>query len=191
MQNWRAIRLGSVALFAALFISAPVLAGPSETSVTAAAPAAVPGNLNIRRVVTGFDGQGKAVISSDQVIEDNNPGPGGLQFGLLWAYDDKIGLSTPNALTGRDPKQLKTNDLFMKWASWELRPGGAVGMHSTRTVDLLTILEGELTMVLDTGAVVVLKAHDVLLQRGVVHAWENHSDKPVKWTTITLGRLKD
>jgi hypothetical protein len=106
-------------------------------------------------------------------------------------YDDKISLALPDALEGRDPRQIKTNDLLMKWGSYDLPPGGVVGMHSTRTVDLLTMLEGELTMVLDSGEVVVLKPHDTLLQRGVVHAWQNRSDKPARWTVVTLGRLKD
>jgi quercetin dioxygenase-like cupin family protein len=63
-------------------------------------------------------------------------------------------------------------------------------MHSTQTVDLITMLEGEVTLVLDSGAEILLKAHEVLLQRGVVHAWENRSDKTAVWTAVTLGRLQ-
>ena len=147
--------------------------------------------VKTRQVVTGFDAHGKAVVTADRTVANDIAGPGGLQIGLLWGYEDKVGLSLPNALEGRDPRQIRTNDFVMRWGSYDLAPGGSIGMHATRTVDLLTMLEGELTMVLDSGEVVVLKPHDTLLQRGVVHAWQNRSDKPAKWTVVTLGRLKD
>lgn len=191
MQKRHSIWLGLGVLHAALLIPATTWAEqPSMNEVRIAMP---PGGhaTKTRRVVTGFDDRGKAVVSSDQMVENNISAQGGLQIGLLWGYDDKIGLALPDALAGRDPRQIKTNDLLMKWGTYDLPPGGAVGMHSTRTVDLLTMLEGELTMVLDSGEVVVLKPHDTLLQRGVVHAWQNRSDKPAKWTVVTLGRLKD
>lgn len=190
MQIMSAGWLGRAVLHAALLVATTALAEPSMQSVKVGA--SPDGHrVKTRQVVTGFDTQGKAVVSADRMVENGISGPGGLQIGLLWGYDDKVGLSLPNALEGRDPRQIRTNDLVMRWGSYDLPPGGAIGMHSTRTVDLLTMLEGELTMVLDSGEVVVLKPHDTLLQRGVVHAWENRSDKPAKWTVVTLGRLQD
>lgn len=145
--------------------------------------------MKLRRVVTGFDSVGKSVISADDVVDDGINGPAGLQVGLVWAYDDKFDFHTPDALVGRDPRTLKSDDLSMKWGVYELPPGGVLGMHATKTVDLITVLEGEVTLVLDSGDVTVLHAHDVLLQRGVVHAWENRSSAPARWTGVTLGRL--
>ena len=190
MQKKNAGWLARVVLQAAMLVSAAALAEPSMQSVKVGAP---PDGHTVktRQVVTGFDAQGKAVVSADHMVENNISGPGGLQIGLLWGYEDKVGLSLPNAVEGRDPRQIRTNDFLVRWGSYDLAPGGAIGMHSTRTVDLLTMLEGELTMVLDSGEVVVLKPHDTLLQRGVVHAWQNRSDKPAKWTVVTLGRLPD
>ena len=63
-------------------------------------------------------------------------------------------------------------------------------MHSTNTVDLITVLEGEVTCVLDSGAVITLKAHDILLQRGVVHQRENRGTTRCAWTYAALGRLE-
>lgn len=182
----------ALALFHAACL-VPATTWAEQPSMNNVGPSVLPGGqaTKTRRVVTGFDAHGKAVVNSDQRVENNIAAPGGLQIGLLWGYDDKISLALPDALEGRDPRQIKTNDLLMKWGSYDLPPGGVVGMHSTRTVDLLTMLEGELTMVLDSGEVVVLKPHDTLLQRGVVHAWQNRSDKPARWTVVTLGRLKD
>jgi mannose-6-phosphate isomerase-like protein (cupin superfamily) len=49
------------------------------------------------------------------------------------------------------------------------------GMHKTSTVDYAIILEGELTAVMDEDET-VLKAGDILIQRGTNHGWANRSD---------------
>ena len=50
-------------------------------------------------------------------------------------------------------------------------------MQKTRTLDFCLILEGEITLVLDTEEV-HLKAGDTVVQRGTNHAWSNRSNKP-------------
>ncbi len=50
-------------------------------------------------------------------------------------------------------------------------------MQKTQTLDLCLVLEGEITLVLDT-AEVQLKAGDTVVQRGTNHAWSNRSDRP-------------
>ncbi|MFL4967751.1 MAG: cupin domain-containing protein [Xanthobacteraceae bacterium] len=50
-------------------------------------------------------------------------------------------------------------------------------MQKTRTLDLCLVLEGEITLILDTQEV-QLKAGDTVVQRGTNHAWSNRSDEP-------------
>ena len=50
-------------------------------------------------------------------------------------------------------------------------------MQKTRTLDFCLVLEGEITLVLDTQEV-QLKAGDTVVQRGTHHAWSNRSGKP-------------
>lgn len=50
-------------------------------------------------------------------------------------------------------------------------------MQKVRALDICVVLEGEITLVLDT-AEVHLKAGDIVVQRGTNHAWSNRSDKP-------------
>jgi mannose-6-phosphate isomerase-like protein (cupin superfamily) len=50
-------------------------------------------------------------------------------------------------------------------------------MQKTRTLDFCLVLEGEITLVLDTEEV-RLKAGDTVVQRGTNHAWSNRSNKP-------------
>jgi mannose-6-phosphate isomerase-like protein (cupin superfamily) len=48
-------------------------------------------------------------------------------------------------------------------------------MHRTETIDYGIVLEGELVLILDEGETVV-RAGDVIVQRGTSHAWANRSD---------------
>jgi mannose-6-phosphate isomerase-like protein (cupin superfamily) len=50
-------------------------------------------------------------------------------------------------------------------------------MQKTKTLDFCLVLEGEITLVLDTEEV-QLKAGDTVVQRGTNHAWSNRSDRP-------------
>ena len=50
-------------------------------------------------------------------------------------------------------------------------------MQRTRTLDFCLVLEGEITLVLDT-AEVPLRAGDTVVQRGTNHAWSNRSARP-------------
>lgn len=50
-------------------------------------------------------------------------------------------------------------------------------MQKTRTLDFCLVIEGSITLVLDTQEV-HLSAGDTVVQRGTNHAWSNRSDKP-------------
>ena len=50
-------------------------------------------------------------------------------------------------------------------------------MQKTRTLDFCLVLEGEITLVLDTEEV-HLTAGDTVVQRGTSHVWSNRSAKP-------------
>ena len=52
-------------------------------------------------------------------------------------------------------------------------------MQKTSTLDFCLILEGEVTLVLDSEEV-ALAAGDTVVQRGTNHAWSNRSDKPCR-----------
>lgn len=52
-------------------------------------------------------------------------------------------------------------------------------MQKTQTLDFCAVLEGEVTLVLDTQEV-VLKAGEIVIQRGTNHAWSNRSNGPAR-----------
>lgn len=49
------------------------------------------------------------------------------------------------------------------------------GMHTTDTVDIVTVLSGEIWALVETGET-LMKPGDTLVQRGTKHAWRNRSD---------------
>ncbi len=53
------------------------------------------------------------------------------------------------------------------------------GMHRTLTVDYAIVLAGEIVAVLDEEET-VLRAGDILIQRGTSHAWANRSGQPAR-----------
>ena len=60
----------------------------------------------------------------------------------------------------------------------------AAGFHQTSTVDVVTVLSGELTALLEDGEV-LLRSGEVLVQRGTAHAWRNLGTEPAV-VTITM-----
>jgi mannose-6-phosphate isomerase-like protein (cupin superfamily) len=60
------------------------------------------------------------------------------------------------------------------------------GFHTTHTIDYVMVLEGEISLELDTGEV-TLHPGDCVVQRGTRHAWRNRSGKPVKMMAVMLS----
>jgi mannose-6-phosphate isomerase-like protein (cupin superfamily) len=58
-------------------------------------------------------------------------------------------------------------------------------MHHTDSVDYVVILDGEIDMLMDEGEV-HLKAGDVVIQRGTNHAWVNRGDKPCRFAIVLV-----
>ena len=58
-------------------------------------------------------------------------------------------------------------------------------MHRTETVDYGIVLEGELTLVLD-DAETVIRAGDIVVQRGTSHAWANRSGSTCRIAFILI-----
>jgi len=51
------------------------------------------------------------------------------------------------------------------------------GFHKTDTIDYAIVLSGEIYALMDEGEL-LLKAGDVLIQRGTNHAWSNRTEEP-------------
>jgi mannose-6-phosphate isomerase-like protein (cupin superfamily) len=64
-------------------------------------------------------------------------------------------------------------------------------MHRTETIDYGIVLEGELTLIVDEGETVV-RAGDIVIQRGTNHGWANRSGRHCRIAFILIdGRYQD
>lgn len=63
------------------------------------------------------------------------------------------------------------------------------GLHETDTVDIITVLSGEIYAVLEDGEV-LLRPGDSFVQRGTKHAWSNRADKPCTIVAVMMGATR-
>ncbi|WP_317451388.1 cupin domain-containing protein [Gordonia jinghuaiqii] len=64
------------------------------------------------------------------------------------------------------------------------------GMHTTRTVDYVVVLEGDLVLELDNGVTTELHPGDVVVQNGTRHAWRVPSDRPATIFVVLMGQAR-
>ena len=60
-------------------------------------------------------------------------------------------------------------------------------MHTTDTVDYLTVVSGEVWLVLDDGAETHLTPGDCVVQKGTKHAWHNRNPEPCVVAAALVG----
>jgi len=63
------------------------------------------------------------------------------------------------------------------------------GLHETDTVDIITVISGEIHAVLETGEV-CLRPGDSFVQRGTKHAWSNRGDQPATIVAVMMGATR-
>ena len=130
--------------------------------------------MKIRRVVTGHNEKGQSCVKWDSELE-TAPGRPGFSQVPLWATKE-----LPARLNEEDPGQWElgttlANGSVFRIARYE--PGVAKRWHKTDSIDYGLVLQGEITMQLDSGEV-HLKAGDVIIQRATMHNWENRGKVP-------------
>ena len=64
---------------------------------------------------------------------------------------------------------------------------GASGMHATDSVDYGIVLKGKIELELDDGAKVMLETGDVVIQNGTRHAWHPHPVGQCTMLWILIG----
>jgi Cupin domain len=156
----------------------------------------------VRRIVTGVNAAGRSFILSDTMFPTTPVAPGAAVRTGLWTTsaapasnqgtDDPVPngviLHTPPAHRGGtvvritdivpdsrhayDPDELRRRNC----KTTPDRSARHPGFHATDTVDYAVCLEGEVWAVLDEGET-LMRAGDVLIQRGTYHAWSNRSDQ--------------
>jgi mannose-6-phosphate isomerase-like protein (cupin superfamily) len=167
----------------------------------------------VRRIVTTHDASGKAIVGFDAVLPVSGGEPElAVEVYNFWITDEtpadltktgdraarQIGIPPPpNGSifrivdfhpTTRAMEQLDPNFLS-KIVGHEPKPGAKPlrhpGMHKTRSIDYAIIMSGEIDMLLDDSEV-HLKAGDVLVQQGTIHAWVNNGNETCRIAFILI-----
>jgi uncharacterized cupin superfamily protein len=140
--------------------------------------------LKVRRVVTGHDKNGKAVVATDEVLTAVSRRIGANITGCeIWSTDAMPVDNSPETDAAQRAGYVKRYNYvgsgqgvtcrITEWA-----PGHSRFTHRTETLDYAILLSGEIDMELDDGEVVHLKPGDVVVQRGTIHTWVNRGTVP-------------
>ena len=133
--------------------------------------------LEVRRVVTGHDKNGKARVIIDELSDNVISRRAGQQSTVIWATDQTPpNLEGLNDLSPDVKATTVANGTVFRVSRFE--PGVAPRNHRTASMDYAVVLSGQIDMELDDGEVVNLRAGDVLVQRGTVHNWTNPGTEP-------------
>jgi quercetin dioxygenase-like cupin family protein len=132
--------------------------------------------LPLRRVVTGHDAKGRAVVKIDEVSKNLVSSRPGQAACVVWTTESFPVNNTGDADEGlRKVGTTLNNGTVFRVV--EFGPGVAPRNHRTDSIDYAAVISGEIDMELD-DSVVRLKAGDMLVQRGTIHNWVNRGTQP-------------
>ena len=140
--------------------------------------------LQVRRVITGHDESGRAVVMIDEVPKHVFTGRPGATVCNIWTTEGFPANNDGSTDAGlrKTGTTLPNGTIFRVI---EFAPGVAARNHRTDSIDYIVVMAGEIDMELD-GSVVHLKAGDVMVQRGTIHNWVNSGTAPCVLAVILV-----
>jgi quercetin dioxygenase-like cupin family protein len=139
----------------------------------------------VRRVVTGHDPDGRAVVKIDQT-EEFVQRRQHVAARVLWTTDS---IHVDNSIGGDGARQdigltIPGGTVFRMI---QFEPGNPSFVHRTSSLDYAVIIDGEIEMELDAGESVHLEAGDVVVQRGTTHGWFNRGTEPCRVVFVLIS----
>lgn len=151
----------------------------------------------VRRIVTGHDANGKAIIESDTHLTPFNPikgtpvssflsnsgEPDPFSFTVIHRTSAFPASNTEPPVEYHGKKISLEHEIGTTCRVVDFTPlkAGEDGMsaegfmHRTQSLDFGVVLKGEIVLELDDGLETTVKEGDVVVQRGTIHAWKNVS----------------
>jgi quercetin dioxygenase-like cupin family protein len=128
-------------------------------------------SLNLRRVVTGHDDEGRAIVAVDEICSNVVSRRPNHASCVVWSTGS-FPADNSDKTDGAKRAVATTDPGGTVFRVVQYEPGVAPRNHRTESLDYAVVLSGEIDMELE-GSVVHLRAGDVLVQRGAVHNWVN------------------
>jgi hypothetical protein len=165
----------------------------------------------VRRIVTAVNAAGRSYILSDTNLPTADVAPGEPVRAGLWITEtapaSNAGVNdpvpdgvipkippidiggtvlriidfVPDSVQHADPAELERRGARTSPERSAKHPG----FHVTDTVDYAICLEGEIWAVLDEGET-LMKAGDVMIQRGTYHAWSNRGGQVCRMAFVLI-----
>jgi quercetin dioxygenase-like cupin family protein len=132
--------------------------------------------LKVRRVVTGHDAKGRAVVKIDEISKNVLSSRPGQEGCVVWTTESHP-VDNTDEFDGALRKTGTTLPNGTVFRIVEYQPGVSPRMHRTDSIDYAVVVSGEIYMQLDDSEV-HLKAGDVVVQRGTIHNWMNKGPGP-------------
>ena len=139
----------------------------------------------VRRIVTGHDSSGKAVVASDEVMTGlASPSRLGISRCEIWSADKMPVDNFEGSAAEAQRKGFVVRHNYVGSGQGnvcrivEFSPGGTPFMHRTETLDYAILLKGECDLELDDGKRVRMQPGDICVQRGTMHAWLPRARSP-------------
>ncbi len=142
----------------------------------------------VRRIVTGHDAAGRAVVAADSILDGRTNPAGTVGFTQLWTTvgspidndDPADGRDRPAGLTVQGGSALRVV---------ELAPGARTPMHRTNSLDYGIVLSGTVDLI-DDVSVTRVEPGDIVVKRGTMHGWSNPSDDaPARIAFVLLDAI--
>jgi mannose-6-phosphate isomerase-like protein (cupin superfamily) len=133
-------------------------------------------SLRIRRVVTGHDPSGRAVVAIDEIarnVVSRRPGHASCVVWSTGTFPSDNDTDLDGGL--RELASTDPGGTVFRIIAYE--PGVAPRNHRTESIDYAVVMSGEIDMEID-GASVHLRQGDALVQRGTIHNWVNRGREP-------------
>jgi quercetin dioxygenase-like cupin family protein len=143
-------------------------------------------SFDTRRIVTGHDAQGRAVVISDRRLAAEQVPDASVWFNKIWTSEGWPADNTDPADGAERPTGLALgNGSVLRII--EMGPGHRSPMHRTDSLDYGILLAGEVDLELDDNRRVSLNVGDVVIQRGTIHAWINRGTETARMAFVLLG----
>jgi quercetin dioxygenase-like cupin family protein len=148
--------------------------------------------LEVRRIVTGHDAAGRAIVATDErMTGTTRSGRAGIARCEIWSTN-QMPVDNSDAAAAEQRKGFVVRHNYVGTGQGtvvritEFAPGSPKFMHRTETLDYAILLAGECDLELDDGKTVHLTQGDVVVQRGTMHAWVNNSTQPCVFAFVLI-----